>query len=196
MKYLINIVALVLLVGVILWVVKFKDSDTYYVWQKKGEKVGEYAGGFLEARKESIRVDMGSGRQRPITFVEQEGALSMWMPDIFGSFTKDSWDNFYKGAHGRLVEDGDQNAPTCSSCHTSHNILSASDTSSAVHPFNLHQTCGQCHSGDGVATGGNISIDRPIAHFLKGVHGKALAEGNGRVDALVARSGRQPRRRR
>ncbi len=95
-----------------------------------------------------------------------------------GMCHEDSWDNFFKGAHGRLVEQGDVNAPTCSSCHTSHHILSASDTSSSVHPFNLSKTCGQCHSGEGVATGGNISIDRPIAHYLKGVHGQALAAGN------------------
>lgn len=49
--------------------------------------------------------------------------------------------------HGRrLVEDDDPNVATCASCHGAHSIQPASSSLSGVHPLNVAETCGSCHS--------------------------------------------------
>jgi hypothetical protein len=49
--------------------------------------------------------------------------------------------------HGqRLFGLGDAKVATCSSCHTPHHILPASDTRSSVAPENVAATCGHCHA--------------------------------------------------
>lgn len=37
-------------------------------------------------------------------------------------------------------------APTCSSCHRSHDVLRKTDAASPVHPPNIATTCGTCHA--------------------------------------------------
>ena len=49
--------------------------------------------------------------------------------------------------HGMASEGGSKSSAACSSCHTAHNILPASDTASSINPNNLPKTCGQCHPG-------------------------------------------------
>ncbi len=49
--------------------------------------------------------------------------------------------------HGRrLIEDDDPNVATCASCHGAHSIQPASSPTSRVHPLNVAETCGSCHS--------------------------------------------------
>lgn len=83
---------------------------------------------------------------------------------------------FSEGVHGRLLMSGAANAPTCSSCHTTHEIKSAADTTSSVHAMNVPQTCERCHLQSKITdipTG-----DQGAKHYNQGVHAKALAEGN------------------
>ncbi len=51
--------------------------------------------------------------------------------------------------HGLAARGGSQTVANCASCHSFHNILPSSDPKSTVHPNNLAQTCGHCHSGAG-----------------------------------------------
>ena len=51
--------------------------------------------------------------------------------------------------HGIASSYGDTKVANCSSCHGFHNIRPSSDPSSPIHPANLPQTCGQCHTGAG-----------------------------------------------
>lgn len=95
-----------------------------------------------------------------------------------GMCHEEDWQDFFKGAHGQLVQSGDANAPTCASCHSAHDIKSAQDSTSRTYALNLPQTCGECHKKEGVATHRNITIDSPMEHYLRGVHGQALATGN------------------
>ncbi len=51
--------------------------------------------------------------------------------------------------HGIASSYGDTKVANCASCHGFHSIRPSSDPSSSIHPANLPQTCGQCHTGAG-----------------------------------------------
>jgi formate dehydrogenase gamma subunit len=60
------------------------------------------------------------------------------------------------GVHGRAVEGGDANAPSCSECHGSHAIRAASDPDSPIHHGHVAATCGACHAGIEAAYRGSV----------------------------------------
>jgi cytochrome b subunit of formate dehydrogenase len=66
--------------------------------------------------------------------------------------------------HGRAVAQGNEAAPTCSDCHSSHAIFKASDTRSRINHANVPATCGACHSEI-----------RDV--YLTSVHGQAVLRG-------------------
>jgi len=56
--------------------------------------------------------------------------------------------NTYTGTyHGKVTAMGFTGIAACSSCHTAHHILPASDPASSVHSDNLLATCASCHEG-------------------------------------------------
>ncbi|HOT95616.1 MAG TPA: cytochrome c3 family protein [bacterium] len=85
---------------------------------------------------------------------------------------------YAKGLHGRALAAGDQDAPVCSDCHGKHDILSSLETASRTHPAHLPSTCGACHRDKGLAEKHDIRIAAPVEKFSRGVHGKALMNGN------------------
>lgn len=48
--------------------------------------------------------------------------------------------------HGHLLQKGDKKAAVCSDCHGIHGILEATQPKSMVFPWNIPQTCSECHS--------------------------------------------------
>lgn len=74
---------------------------------------------------------------------------------------------FADSIHGRaLRQDAIGNAPTCTSCHTSHGVLEKTSTTSPVFRTNVAHTCGTCHA--------DVRGD-----FAGSVHAEALAQGRG-----------------
>lgn len=71
---------------------------------------------------------------------------------------------FERSVHGRELARGNLAAPSCSSCHGSHDITRASDPSSPMHRFKVAGTCGTCHTAVRDA-------------FLSSVHGQAGTRG-------------------
>jgi hypothetical protein len=63
----------------------------------------------------------------------------------------------------------------CTSCHTAHAILPASDTRSSVHALNVPGTCGKCHGDATYMASYGIPTDQ-YDQFRKSVHGVALLD--------------------
>lgn len=77
--------------------------------------------------------------------------------------------------HGRLLlEDGDANVATCSSCHGAHGIQPASSPLSGVHPLNVAEMCGSCHSDAARMEEYGIPIDQ-LAEYQASVHWEKMA---------------------
>ena len=81
---------------------------------------------------------------------------------VIGDVTK----MFADSIHGRaLSRSGLMVAPTCSDCHSAHDIRKKSDPASKVALANVPSTCGKCHEG----------IER---QFEGSVHGTLIAKGS------------------
>ena len=75
--------------------------------------------------------------------------------------------------HGLATRGGEVEAVNCASCHAYHDVRTADDPESWVHPDNLARTCGNCHEGanERFAQGKvHVSIDRaseePIVYWI------------------------------
>ncbi len=71
-----------------------------------------------------------------------------WRLDVIrecGSCHRESLRTYRDGFHGQATALGFTRVAACSDCHTSHDILPASDPRSTVAPTRLVSTCGRCH---------------------------------------------------
>ncbi|MEX0735978.1 MAG: cytochrome c3 family protein [Bacteroidota bacterium] len=91
------------------------------------------------------------------------------------SLPVDQVEKYRTSVHGVLNARGDAKVAECASCHGSHDIRSASDVRSKVHPLNLPMTCAGCHSDVARMKEYKIPTDQ-YEKFAESVHGKALLE--------------------
>jgi len=82
---------------------------------------------------------------------------------------------YYTSLHGQRLKDGDDKVADCTSCHSSHAILPASDARSKVYALNVPETCNGCHGDADLMAEYNIPTNQ-FAEFAEGVHGVALLE--------------------
>src|SRR5690242_2698755 len=76
---------------------------------------------------------------------------------------------YSESIHGKgLLKSGLTVTATCTSCHTPHGELPASDPASTVNPKNVPATCGTCHQG----------IEEKFAHS---VHSAAVTQTDRRL---------------
>ena len=68
------------------------------------------------------------------------------VPQQCATCHEDAVHGYQQGVHAVARKDGDEQAPTCLSCHGSpHQILAADDPKSPVHHNNIPATCATCH---------------------------------------------------
>ncbi len=84
-----------------------------------------------------------------------------------GACHEDMMHNYETSAHARaLLRAGlTTMAPSCSSCHGTHQILPKDDPKSKTHVSHIPETCGACHAG-------------VLTEWQESAHGQALAAGN------------------
>ena len=87
----------------------------------------------------------------------------------------DQESQYATSVHGQKLKAHDQKVADCTSCHTSHAILPASDARSTVHPLNVPATCGRCHGDADYMAGYGIPTDQ-LEKFKGSVHGAALLD--------------------
>lgn len=101
-----------------------------------------------------------------------------------GSCHAEEQSEYLKSIHGLGIAKGEAEAPLCSTCHGTHEILQVKDPASAAHPLNLMRVCIKCHE-DPAMKG---KYDLPSAEFIKAyessVHGQALRRGGLVITAL------------
>ncbi len=84
----------------------------------------------------------------------------------------------YSGSvHGRRLKAGNENAPSCVSCHGAHKILRVKDPDSSVSRRAIPVTCGNCHSKQKIFE----KLGKPwnqLSLYKKSKHYKLFAEGD------------------
>jgi cytochrome b subunit of formate dehydrogenase len=77
--------------------------------------------------------------------------------------------------HGRLLEEGDPDAPTCADCHGHHEIVRPASQASPLFPKNIPTLCGRCHrEGEAARTYHEGTGLRIGAAYAQSVHGRGL----------------------
>jgi cytochrome b subunit of formate dehydrogenase len=87
-------------------------------------------------------------------------------------------ESYQESVHGRALAAGNENAASCSDCHSSHAIFGGRDSRSKTNHWNVPATCGACHTkiktaylasvhGQGVLHG---SLDSPVCTDCHGEH--------------------------
>ncbi len=78
-------------------------------------------------------------------------------------------ERYLESFHGRKLKVGHAGAPSCVSCHGSHDIVSAKNPASPVAGENKKKTCSKCHSGatDKFVAAITHKPLHPIAHFTE-----------------------------
>ena len=82
---------------------------------------------------------------------------------------------FETSGHGMALADGDTKVATCTSCHTAHAILPASDPRAPVYATNVPETCGTCHDDRDYMAGYGLESN-VFEKYAMSVHGVALLE--------------------
>jgi predicted CXXCH cytochrome family protein len=87
----------------------------------------------------------------------------------------DQVEQYWTSRHGKLLVKGDAKVADCTSCHSAHGILPASDSRSTVYPLNVPSTCKRCHGDPAYMKQYGIPVDQ-FEKFSRSVHGVALLE--------------------
>ncbi|TAL67006.1 MAG: hypothetical protein EPN82_15645 [Bacteroidetes bacterium] len=84
--------------------------------------------------------------------------------------------------HGKLSITGKENLLQCITCHNAHGIVPVKDKASPVHPSNVINTCGSCHSNAKFMRAYNPALPIDQAEkYRTSVHGILHAKGDSKV---------------
>ena len=86
-------------------------------------------------------------------------------------------EDFAESLHGYALARGNERAPTCATCHGSHNILPSSDPRAATHKVRLPNTCAECHGQAGLLTDEYIRLPQSFQQYALSVHGEGATRG-------------------
>ena len=98
-----------------------------------------------------------------------------------GQCHTDANDAYSHSLHANAIQKGDSKAATCSDCHgNAHTVLRSSEPGAMTNHRNIAQTCGNCHGEKFVMEGTGLT-NRPFLSYQESVHGRAVAQGNGKA---------------
>ncbi|HEU0209103.1 MAG TPA: hypothetical protein VFQ78_08980 [Candidatus Udaeobacter sp.] len=142
-----------------------------------GDPTADFGHDFV---KEWPEKDRQKNRAWVVQFCARCHSDPKMMHDFNPSLPTDQLAKFKDSPHGRtLLENHDDRAPSCVSCHGVHGIRSAKDPQSKVYPQHVPETCGACHSDPKIMAGFTRPDGAPLtttqlAEYRDSVHGRAL----------------------
>ncbi len=100
------------------------------------------------------------------------------IPNTCGRCHSSIKNDFELSVHGQAIQNGNVDAPVCTTCHGEHLILKHTDKSSPVSYENLSEkVCAKCHASEKLAQKFGISDDR-FKTFEDSYHGLAIQGGS------------------
>ncbi len=87
----------------------------------------------------------------------------------------DQFQQYYTSVHGQKLKKGDMKVAECVSCHSAHEITSATDGRSTVYAINVPATCNKCHGDADYMKDYHIPTNQ-YAEYAISVHGMDLLE--------------------
>lgn len=132
--------------------------------------------------KEWPEKDRQKNRAWVVAFCARCHADPTVMHDFNPALPTDQLAKFKDSPHGhRLLDQHDDRAPSCVSCHGVHGIRPAKDPQSKVYAQRVPETCGACHANAETMAGVTRADGSPLpttqlAEFRTSVHGRALLQ--------------------
>lgn len=80
--------------------------------------------------------------------------------------------------HGDQLRTKSLDAPGCSQCHGTHEIMPVNDPASMMSKHNQAATCGTCHANAVIVERNDIPIKNPVALYDLSIHGQLVLKGN------------------
>lgn len=108
--------------------------------------------------------------------VEEETLPPFSQEEACGGCHEDEWAEHSASVHGLKIHSVTPDVATCVDCHGGHQILSADDSNSLVHPANMINTCGRCHANPELVERHNIDILDPVTRYKQSIHFSVLEE--------------------
>lgn len=84
---------------------------------------------------------------------------------------------FANSLHAYGLKQGNPRAPTCMSCHGTHDVLPSSDPRSPTHKVRLPATCATCHGTAGLLTDQIVKLPQSFTDYATSVHGQGTGRG-------------------
>jgi flavodoxin len=95
MRYIINIIA-ILIVGLLVFAtIKFKQSSNSYPFEERLKKIGKVISKFMNVQKRNFDASTRPPRKAPLTSIDREEAMRQYVPYLFGNFTNKDWKDFW-----------------------------------------------------------------------------------------------------
>lgn len=132
--------------------------------------------------KEWPEKDRQKNRAWVVQFCARCHADPAMMHEFNQALPTDQLAKFKESPHGhRLLEQHDDRAPSCVSCHGVHGIRPAKDPLSKVYAQRVPETCGACHANSTTMAGITRADGSPLpttqlAEYKTSVHGRALLQ--------------------
>lgn len=94
-----------------------------------------------------------------------------------GACHADESSQFVESLHGIALASGNPEAPTCASCHGSHDILKSDKEKARTSKANLPRTCASCHSKYILTGDPDVRIANSYKMYSEGIHAKGIRGG-------------------
>jgi cytochrome b subunit of formate dehydrogenase len=92
-----------------------------------------------------------------------------------GGCHEDMKAQYEESLHGQAARKGDPLAPSCQSCHGTHDVLRPSDPGSPTSVMQIPALCGKCHhEGSEVQLTHSIPQDSVLENYSESIHGEGL----------------------
>ncbi len=124
----------------------------------------------------------GGTAHRILAPIFQDSAVNHFnIPATCGKCHSGIEQDYREGIHGRMVANGQTDAPVCTNCHGEHGILPPSDPRSPVSPARVAEmTCARCHDSEVLNEKYGLAADRLVS-FVDSYHGLKSKAGDTRV---------------
>jgi len=92
-----------------------------------------------------------------------------------GGCHSDEQSQYDQSLHGISLKRGDRAAPTCTTCHGTHNVLRRTALNSPISTMGVPRLCGQCHrEGSTVSETHAIPQTNILGNYSDSIHGEGL----------------------
>jgi len=94
MKYILNILAILIVIFLIKVVIDFKNNPDNKFNEFLRDNLIKMSD-FFKTKKQNISVEINPQRKRPFNLIEKEVILREFDPETFGEFTEKDWEDFW-----------------------------------------------------------------------------------------------------